>query len=339
MDDQQPFDALLLFSFGGPEGPDEVMPFLENVTRGKNIPRARLEAVAEHYMLFDGVSPINEHLRALLVAVIGELNERGPAIPVFWANRFWRPLLPEVLAEMAEQGVGRALAFVTSAFGSYPGCRAYREAIDEARASLGSGAPQVDKIRLFYDHPDFIAAQADRVRRAAEAFGNDRQRVLFTAHSIPQAMAAVSPYERQLHEACRWTAEQAGLSDWRLAYQSRSGPPNEPWLEPSVEDTLAQWAAEGCRRVVLAPIGFLVEHMEVAYDLDIEAAGHCRRLGIEMVRAGTVGGHPRLTTMIRKLIAERFDPRVPRESLRPEGPGDDLCPPDCCRTNVANTAR
>jgi len=332
MHDEPPFDALLLFSFGGPEGPDDVLPFLENVTRGKNVPRARLEAVAEHYMLFDGVSPINEHLRALLVAVIDELNRSGPSLPVFWANRFWRPLLPEVLAEMAEQGIRRALAFVTSAFGSYPGCRAYREAINEACASLGPASPRVEKIRLFYDHPDFIAAQADRVRRAVEVFGGTRPRVLFTAHSIPQSMAAAAPYERQLHEACRWTADQAGITDWQLAYQSRSGPPNQPWLEPSVEDTLAQWATEGCRRVVLAPIGFLVEHMEVAYDLDIEAAQRCEQLGIKMVRASTVGGHPRLTTMIRKLVAERFDPNVPRESLRPEGPPPDVCPPDCCRT-------
>lgn len=331
MHDEPPFDALLLVSFGGPEGPDEVMPFLENVVRGKNVPRRRLEAVAEHYLLFGGVSPINEHLRALLVALIGELNHHGPALPVFWANRFWHPLLPEVLVEMAEQGVRRALAFVTSAFGSYPGCRAYREAIDEACAALGPASPRVEKIRLFFDHPDFIAAQADRVRLAAEAFGDERPRVLFTAHSIPQSMAAVAPYERQLREACRWTADQAGIADWQLAYQSRSGSPDQPWLEPSVEDTLTQWAAAGCRRVVLAPIGFLVEHMEVAYDLDVEAARHCEHLGIEMVRAGTVGGHPRLTMMIRKLVAERFDPGAPRESLRPEGPPPDVCPPECCR--------
>lgn len=330
MNDEPPFDALLLLSFGGPEGPNDVLPFLENVTRGKNVPRQRLEAVAEHYRLFNGVSPINEHLRALLVAVIGELNRRGPAIPVFWANRFWHPLLPDVLNEMGDQGIRRALAFVTSAFGSYPGCRAYREAIYEACSMLWPVAPHVEKIRLFYDHPDFIAAQADRVRCAAELLGDSRPRVLFTAHSIPRSMAAVSPYERQLYQACRWTAEQAGITDWQLAYQSRSGPPDQPWLEPSVEDTLTQWAAAGCRRVVLAPIGFLVEHMEVAYDLDIEAAQLCERLGIEMVRAGTVGGHPRLTTMICKLVAERFDSNVPRESLRPEGPPPDVCPPDCC---------
>ena len=326
------YDALLLVSFGGPEGPDEVMPFLENVTRGKNVPRARLEAVAEHYELFDGVSPINEQVRALLTALLNELNAKGPQLPVYWANRFWHPLLPEVVQQMADDGVQRALAFCTSAFGSPPGCRAYRDDIAAARQQCGPTAPPIDKLRLFFNHPLFIEANAERIKGVKGEKGEKggKETLLFTAHSVPRAMAAVSPYERQLREACRLTAEAVGIANWELVYQSRSGRPDEPWLEPDVNDRLRALVAEGVREVVLAPIGFLVEHMEVVYDLDIEAAAVCDELGLRMARAATVGSHPCFVEMIRQLVLERVGPATPRAAIGQFGPAGDECDAGCC---------
>ncbi|MFZ5829219.1 MAG: ferrochelatase [Planctomycetota bacterium] len=328
------YDALLVLSFGGPEGPDDVMPFLENVTRGRNVPRERLLEVAEHYMAFDGVSPINDEMRALVRAIVDDLRAHGLGLPVYWANRFWHPLLPEVLEQMREDGVERALAFATSAFGSYSGCRAYSEDIEAARATLPGPAPAVDKLRLFYNHPGFIEPMADRVWDAFETIPADRRagaRLIFTAHSVPEAMAETSPYERQLHEACRLVAERLRRDDWRLAYQSRSGPPSQAWLAPAVEDLLREAAVTGVQDVVLAPIGFLTDHMEVVYDLDVEARGLCEELGIAMARAGTVGSHPRFVQMVRELVQERLDPATPRLALGKEGPWPDACPPGCCR--------
>lgn len=324
------YDALLLLSFGGPEGPDDVLPFLENVVRGKNVPQERLVEVARHYEPFGGVSPINAQNRALLVALVGELNTHGPNLPVYWANRHWHPLLPDVLQQMAEDGIRNALAFVTSAFGSYPGCREYMEAIQRARQEVGPEAPQVEKLRLFYNHPGFIEAMADRVWDALEECKSAR--LIFTAHSIPAAMAASSPYESQLREACRLVAERLGRTDWDLAYQNRSGPPSQPWLGPDIRDHLRALAAAGeVRDLVIAPIGFLCEHMEIVYDLDIEAAELCEELGLNMVRSGVVGCHPRFVRMIRELVQERLDENAPRLALRPDGPWPDHCPDDCCR--------
>lgn len=344
-------DALLLVSFGGPEGPDDVMPFLENVVRGKNVPHERLLEVAKHYELFDGVSPINGQNRALLAALVAELNAHGPQLPVYWGNRNWHPMLADAIAQMAEDGVRRALAFVTSPFGSYPGCRQYIEDIERAREEVGPDAPQIDKLRLFYNHPGFIEPMADRVAAALAEVPperRDRAHILFTAHSIPQAMAERSPYERQLHEACRlvewsvvggqWSAtpnlkisKSPNPQPWDLVFQSRSGPPSQPWLVPDIRDRIRQLHADGIEDIVVVPIGFLAEHMEVIYDLDIEVAVLCEDLGIHMFRAGVVANHPRFVQMIRELVVERLDPKSPRLSLGPDGPSPDECPADCCR--------
>jgi ferrochelatase len=329
-----PYDAVLLLSFGGPEGPDDVIPFLENVVRGKRVPRERLLEVAERYELFDGVSPINAQNRAILAALIAELNSHGMRLPVYWGNRNWHPLLVDTVREMADDGVKRALAFVTSAFGSYSGCRQYLEDIQRAREEVGLNAPQIDKIRLFYNHPGFIEAQASRVTAALEqvpAERRDEAVLLFSAHSIPRFMAATSPYEGQLHEACQLVAEQAGRTAWQLVYQSRSGPPHELWLEPDLLEHLASLGQSGqIRDVVLVPIGFISEHMEVVYDLDIEAQAVCEHFNVHLVRAAVVGTHPRFVTMIRELIEERTRGSSPRRALGAAGPWPDECPSGCC---------
>lgn len=329
------YDALLLVSFGGPEGPDDVLPFLENVLRGKRVPQERMLEVAEHYQLFGGVSPLNMQNRALLASLVAELNAHGPHLPVYWGNRNWHPLLADTVQQMAEDGVRRALAFVTSAFGSYSGCRQYLENIEESRQAAGPGAPQIDKLRLFYNHPGFIEPVADRVTAALETIPAERReaaRLIFTAHSVPLSMAAASPYQSQLREACRLVSQRVGRAVWDLVYQSRSGPPEQPWLEPDVGEFLQrlhETASAG--DVVLVPIGFLSEHMEVVYDLDVEIAGLCESLDINLVRAGVVGTHPRYVAMIRELIQESLDPQAQRLALGDFGPSPDVCPPDCCK--------
>jgi ferrochelatase len=326
----------LLLSYGGPEGPDDVMPFLENVVRGKNVPRARLLEVARHYEPFGGVSPINAQNRSLLVALVDELNAHGPRLPVYWANRNWHPLLPDVLRQMTEDGVERALALVTSAFGSYPGCRQYQEDIQRARQEIGPEAPRIEKLRLFYNHPGFIEAMTDRVWDALEQCAPQGQRqevrLIFTAHSIPVAMAASAPYESQLREACRLVAERLKVDAWDLVYQNRSGPPSAPWLVPDIRDHLRLLAAAGeVRSAVIAPIGFLSEHVEIVYDLDIEVQALCDDLGLSMVRSGVVGCHPRFVRMVRELVMERLDESAPRLAVGSHGPWPDQCPAGCCR--------
>jgi ferrochelatase len=328
-----PYDAVVVVSFGGPEGPTDVLPFLENVTRGRNIPRERLLEVAHHYELFGGVSPINEQNRALIAALVSELNARGPQLPVYWANRNWHPLLPDTLCQMADDGIRHALAFVTSAFGSYSGCRQYLENIEQARAEAGPDAPAVDKLRVFYNHPGFIGPMAQRVRAAVEQIEPARRTkaaIVFSAHSIPTAMARSAPYERQLQEACGLVAERVGPQPWQLAFQSRSGPPQQPWLQPDVADCVRSLHAAGTNEVVIAPIGFISDHMEVVYDLDIELRQVCDELGVNMYRAGTVGTHPEFVSMIRELIAERVL-GAPRRYLGDCGPSPDVCPQECCR--------
>ena len=328
------YDALLLVSFGGPERPDDVMPFLENVLRGKDVPRQRLQEVAEHYELFDGVSPLNAQNRSLLAALVQELNTHGPGLAVYWGNRNWHPFLEDTVREMAEDGVRRALAFVTSAYGSYSGCRQYLEDIERARQQVGPNAPPIDKLRLFYNHPGFIEAQADRVSAAIRELPAERRdgaRLIYTAHSIPTAMAARCPYEAQLRETCRLVSEWVGRFQWDLAYQSRSGPPSQPWLEPDIGDFLVELQQSGdVADVVVVPIGFLSEHMEIVYDLDMEIASLCEHLGLHMVRASVVGTHPRFVTMIRELIVERFEPSPTRGALGNLGPSPDVCADDCC---------
>jgi protoporphyrin/coproporphyrin ferrochelatase len=327
------YDALLLVSFGGPEGRDEVMPFLENVTRGRPVPRERLLEVAAHYEHFGGVSPINAQNRALLAALRVELGAHGPALACYWGNRNWTPFLADTLREMARDGVRRALAFVTSAFASYSSCRQYLEDIARARAAVAANAPVVDKLRLFWNHPGFIGPLVERVEAALAALPaatRSSAHLAFTAHSVPRAMAAGSAYEAQLGAACGLVA--AGLAarhPWRLVYQSRSGPPSVPWLEPDIGAHLAELRAAGITDVVVIPIGFVSDHLEVKWDLDVEAAARARDLGLRLVRAGTVGTHPRFVAMIRELVLERTA-GAPRRALGPEGPAPDDCPPDCC---------
>jgi protoporphyrin/coproporphyrin ferrochelatase len=317
------YDALLLVSFGGPERREDVIPFLEHVLSGRNVPRERLLQVAQHYYDFDGRTPINAQNRALIAALTREFAERGPHLPIYFGNRNWHPLLPDTLRQMAADGVTRALAFVTSAFSSYSGCRQYRENIEQA------GGPPVDKLRVFYNHPKFIEAMADRCQTALASLPGAR--LIFTAHSIPLSMARTSRYEEQLRESCRLVAGQLGCVDWRLVYQSRSGPPNQPWLEPDIGDHLKQLDA---KEVVIAPIGFLSDHMEVIYDLDTEARRLCHSLGIRMERAATVGVHPKFVSMIRDLVLERTE-GAPRRALGDHGPSHDVCDADCCPSQAS----
>ena len=329
-----PYDAILVVSFGGPEGMEDVTPFLENVLRGRNVPRERMLEVSHHYELFGGVSPINQQNRDLIAALRQSLDAHGIGLPIYWGNRNWRPLLPDTLREMARDGRRRALAYITSAYSSYSGCRQYLEDIEWAQSEVGPDAPQVDALRKFYNHPDFIAANADRVRAALDTLPEPERSaavVVFTAHSIPLRMARTSRYERQLHETARLIAEALNLSRWEFAYQSRSGPPSQPWLEPDIRDALRSLSDEGIAAVVLAPIGFLSDHVEVLYDLDVEARQVADALGLRMARAQTVGTHPAFVDMVRQLIVERIQPGTERRFLGSDGPSPDTCHGiDCC---------
>jgi ferrochelatase len=331
----QNYDALLVVSFGGPEGMEDVMPFLANVLRGRNVPESRMREVAHHYELFGGVSPINGQNRRLIGALESELEAKGPRLPVYWGNRNWHPLLADTLRRMRDDGIQNALAFVTSAYGSYSGCRQYREDVERAREAAGAGAPRVEKLRAFYNHPGFVGPNVENLRAALGRIPEERRaaaRVAFTAHSIPSAMAAGCEYERQLSETSRLVAEGAGAAAWRLVFQSRSGPPAQPWLEPDVCDHLRALKEEGVTDVVVAPVGFISDHMEVLYDLDTEARSLAGELGVNMVRAATVGTHPEFVGMIRELIRERLDPSLPRRALGAYPPAHDVCPVDCCRS-------
>jgi ferrochelatase len=329
----EPYDALLVVSFGGPEAPDEVMPFLENVLRGRNVPRERMLQVAHHYELFGGVSPINGQNRALIAALEKELDASGLRLPVYWGNRNWHPLLADTLREMQQDGVRRALAFVTSAYSSYSGCRQYREDIERARESAGLGAPRVDKLRAFYNHPGFVGPNVENLRNALARIPYERRRtahVAFTAHSIPLSMASACDYQVQLLETCRLVAEGAGHARWQLVFQSRSGSPAQPWLEPDICDHLRELKGAGATDVVVAPVGFISDHMEVLYDLDTEAQQVAREIELNLIRAATVGTHPTFIRMIRELIAERMTSDAVRPALGTRGASHDVCPADCC---------
>jgi ferrochelatase len=341
----QPYDAFLLVSFGGPEGPDDVIPFLRNVTRGRNVPLERLQDVAHHYELFGGVSPINQQCRDLLAAVQKDFAAHGVTLPVYWGNRNWDPYLGDTVTQMARDGVRRALALATSAYSSYSSCRQYREDIARAREQAGPGAPEIEKIRQFYSHPGFIGPLAAATRRAVDelpAAARDGARLVFTAHSIPASMAASSgpsggAYPAQLAEAARLVAEQAGgpgggPRPWELAYQSRSGPPSVPWLEPDVNDVLERLAAEGAPAVVLVPAGFVSDHVEVRYDLDVEAAETARRLGLPMARAATPGTDPAFVSMVTALVKERTEGTGPAVLGTLGVPWPGPCPDGCCLT-------
>jgi ferrochelatase len=331
---ETPIDALLVVSFGGPESRDEVLPFLERVLRGRNVPRERISEVAEHYYHVGGASPINAQIRGLIAALRAELDSQGIHLPVYWGNRNWHPLLPDTVRQMAADGVRRALAFVTSAFSSYSGCRQYLENIDDARAAVGPSAPDIAKLRVFYNHPGFIEASASQVTAALAKLPTARATaatILFTAHSIPLSMARGCDYVPQLEEASRLVAQALGITRWRLVYQSRSGPPGQPWLEPDICDALRGLAVESPGTdVIVAPIGFLSDHVEVLYDLDVEAQTVCGERGLNMVRAATVGTHPRFVRMIRELIDERLGRTNSRLAVGRFGPSHDVCPADCC---------
>ena len=327
------YDAFLLVSFGGPEGPDDVMPFLENVTRGRGVPPERLASVAEHYYAFGGVSPINQQCRDLLAAIREDFPAGGLSLPVYWGNRNWSPYLADTVRAMADAGVRRAVALVTSAYSSYSGCRQYLDDIERARAQVGPDAPRIDKIGRFYHRPGFIEPFAASTRAALAALPaglRDDAHLVFTAHSVPVAMAAASGpgggnrYVAELTEAAGLIAERTGHHGhpWTLAYQSRSGPPSQPWLEPDVCDHLGVLAASGTKAVVVIPVGFVSDHMEVRHDLDIEAAQTAGALGLAFARATTPGTDPRFASMVTELVQERL--------TRPDDPSLD-CPADCCR--------
>jgi len=331
------YDAILIVGFGGPECRQDVLPFLENVTRGRNVPRERLMEVAAHYYHFDGVSPINAQVRELIAALRLELDRHRIALPIFWGNRNWQPFLTDTLSTMAAHGVKKALAVVLAAYSSYSSCRQYREDIARAQSAVGPGAPEVDKVRVFYNHPHFIAVNAERVREALLRLSvavRERVQIAFTAHSIPIAMAQNCDYAHQLREVCRLVADEVGipLARWALVYQSRSGRPGEPWLEPDILDHLKDLRRRGALTVLIHPIGFLSDHMEVLYDLDLEARHKCDELGLSMVRSQTVGTHPRFVSLLRELIAERARilPETSRRALGGDGPSHDVCPATCC---------
>jgi ferrochelatase len=326
------YDALLIVSFGGPEGMDDVIPFLENVLRGRNVPRERMLAVAHHYEMFGGVSPINQQNRNLITALKRELETHGPNLPIYWGNRNWHPLLPDTLREMARDGIQNALAFVTSAYSSYSSCRQYRQNIADAQAVVGPEAPRVDKLRAFYNHPRFVEANVDHIRAAfskLDQSGRAKAELVFTAHSIPESMAATCEYAAQLQEAGGLIANALEVDPWRLVYQSRSGSPSQPWLGPDITDCLKQLRDQEINNVVVAPIGFVSDHMEIVYDLDYEAQNLARVIGLNMVRAATAGTHPAFVSMIRELMLERIHDE-PVRFLGSRGPSHDVCPADCC---------
>jgi ferrochelatase len=320
--------ALLIVSFGGPEKREDVIPFLENVLRGRNVPRERMLEVAEHYYHLGGRSPINDQNRALIAALRELLSREGPDLPIYWGNRNWHPLLPDTLRQMRDDGIRQALGFFTSAYSSYSGCRQYRENIMAAQQAIGEGAPEIHKLRAFYNHPGFIGAVVDRVGTALAKIPGAP--IAFTAHSIPTSMAQTSRYEAQLRESCRLVAEAVGCSQWELVYQSRSGPPSQPWLGPDITDHLRRLSAEGISNVVVSPIGFVSDHLEVLYDLDTEAMAVADELGLTMVRAATPGTHPQFVSMIKELVLERMDRSLPRRALGDMGPGHEICAADCC---------
>lgn len=340
------YDAFLLVSFGGPEGPGEVIPFLQNVTRGRAVPPERLEQVAEHYYRFGGVSPINQQCRDLAAAIEKDFAAAGIGLPVYWGNRNWRPYLADTLRAMAADGVRHALAFVTSAYSSFSSCRQYLDDIDRAVAQAGPAAPAVDKIRRYFNHPGFVEPFAAATVAAIESLPEPVQNevdLVFTAHSVPSAMAAASgpaggAYPAELAEAARLVAERVPRArSWRLAYSSRSGPPSQSWLEPDVSDSLAELAQAGSRAAVIVPVGFISDHMEVRFDLDVEAAQTARRLGLPVARAATPGTDPRFVAMVTELVRERAE-GSPRRALGSMGPTADICRNGCCGASAAPPA-
>jgi ferrochelatase len=340
------YDAFVLLSFGGPEKPDDVMPFLRNVTRGRGVPEERLTEVAEHYYHFGGVSPINQQCRDLLAAVSADFAAHGVTLPAYWGNRNWQPMLADTVAQMRDDGVTSALGFATSAYGGYSSCKQYWEDIAAARAKVGPGAPTIAKLRQFHDHPGFVEPHADAVRDALAKLDPARRastRLVFTAHSIPMSMAETAGphggrYTAQLQETAALVHALAAPDlPWDLVWQSRSGPPQVPWLEPDINDHLTALAAKDVTDVVVSPIGFVSDHLEVIWDLDNEAEQTAAGLGLGYARAGTPGTDERFVTMIRELVQERTGGES-RERLG-KLPIWDVCPADCCPVPQRPTTR
>jgi len=335
------YDAVLLVSFGGPEGMEDVLPFLENVLRGRNVPRERMLSVAKHYELFGGISPINGQNRDLIAALEKELSVYGPRLPIYFGNRNWHPMLADTVRRMRDDGIKRAVAFVTSAYSSYSSCRQYLEDIERARASVGADAPKIEKLRAFYNHPGFVEANVAHIQIALEQFPDARRaeaRLVFTAHSIPESMARNCDYEAQLRETSRLISERVGVNDWQLVFQSRSGSPTQPWLGPDVCDHLRELSAQGIEEVVVAPIGFVSDHMEIIYDLDLQARELCEQTGMKMHRAATVGTHPAFVQMIRELILERTDSKSPRTLPSGHSSAQACFTSGCCLSGVERSA-
>jgi protoporphyrin/coproporphyrin ferrochelatase len=308
------FDALLWLSFGGPEGPADVRPFLENVTRGRGVPPERLDEVEQHYQHFGGVSPINRLNREAIAAVEAELVAQGIKLPVYFGNRNWHPMVEDTVSKMVADGVQRALVFPTSAYGGYSACRQYDEDILRARAVVGPQAPELVKLRQFFDHPLFIEAFADATRAAIESLP-EGARLVFTAHSVPiSADRAAGPpeegggrYSKQVREASRLVAEAVGVAEYDVVWQSRSGPPQVPWLDPDIVDHIEDLHAKGVRAVAVCPIGFVSDHLEVIWDLDNEAAEKAGELSMAFARVGTPNGDPRFAQLVVELIREHIE--------------------------------
>ncbi|AOT61463.1 Ferrochelatase [Streptomyces rubrolavendulae] len=361
--DPSPYDALLLLSFGGPEGPDEVVPFLENVTRGRGIPKERLKEVGQHYFLFGGVSPINDQCRELLAALREDFAAAGLDLPVYWGNRNWAPYLTDTLREMVRDGRRRIAVLATSAYASYSGCRQYRENLADALAALeaeGLPLPKVDKLRHYFNHPGFVEPVVEGVLRSLGELDErvrDGAHLAFTTHSIPDSAADTSgpveahgdggAYVAQHLDVARLVAgavrERTGVDHpWRLVYQSRSGAPHIPWLEPDICDHLEALHEEGAPAAVMVPVGFVSDHMEVLYDLDTEAAAKAAELGLPVRRSATVGADPRFAAAIRDLLLERAATErgasVERCALGALGPSHDVCPVGCCPARAERPA-
>jgi ferrochelatase len=328
-------EALLVLGFGGPEGPDDVLPFLENVTRGRGIPRERLQDVAEHYQHFGGVSPINEQNRALTAAVGAELAGAGIDLPVYWGNRNWAPYVEHVWRQMAADGIEHVYVFPTSGFASWSGCRQYHEDVARARSVLTGaapgGGPTAEKLPHYGDHPGFVQANAEALAAALAALPDDVRdtaRLVATAHSIPESMAAVAgptggAYQEELRRSARLVVDAVAPGrEFDLVWQSRSGPPSVPWLEPDVNDHLRALADAGEKAVVLFPVGFVSDHVEVIWDLDNEARETAAELGMAFARAATAGTHPAFVAMVRELLQERRTGTPPRLGTN--------CPAHCC---------
>ncbi|QGU07441.1 Ferrochelatase [Corynebacterium occultum] len=350
------YDALLLLSFGGPEGEEEVVPFLENVTRGRGIPRERLKQVGEHYFHFGGVSPLNRLNREIIDNLQTELADRGHQLPVYFGNRNWHPMAEDTAAQMSRNGVRNALVFATSAWAGYSACLQYSEDIRRMREYLGEAELaeiNFTKLRQFYDHPLFIETMARHVRAAFDTLPEDRRadaRLIFTAHSVPDAAddAAGGPgngnlYSRQVMEASRLVAEAADVDTWDQAWNSRSGNPATPWLEPDVVDHLQQiHRDEGVTAMVVCPIGFISDHMEVIWDLDSELADAAKELGVDFARVDTAGATPEFSRMVVDIIEEllRDAPpaRLGTHTLSGCTVNGAPCAPGCCQVQRPKSA-